>query len=64
MCTLDTRDDEADDDGDEKEEEEKQRKKGEFRGDSLLLDVSFAFLLPPVPFLFSTDLIANRLIIK
>jgi hypothetical protein len=65
MCTLDTRDDEADDDGDDDEKEEEQWKEGEFWGDSLLLDVSFEFLLLPVPFLFSyTDLIANHLIIK
>jgi hypothetical protein len=39
--------------------------RGEFFGDSLLLDVSFAFLPPPVPFLFaSNDLIANHLNFK
>jgi len=39
--------------------------RGEFFGDSLILDVSFEFLPPPVPFLFSSnDLIANHLIIK
>ena len=39
--------------------------RGEFFGDSLFLDVSFAFLPPPGPFLFSSnDLIANHLIIK
>jgi hypothetical protein len=37
----------------------------EFFGDSLLLDVSFAFLPLPVSFLFlSKDLIANHPIIK
>ena len=64
LCTLDARNKEAHDAVCGKEEEKKWKEK-ELYEDSLLLNVSFAFLPPPVPFLFSSNnLFANHLIMK